>query len=132
MYPYNSQQYPMPTSVNINPYSGANGFQTAVPMPSQQPVVTQRPIIFGHPVNRVEDITANDVPMDGTSGYFPLFDESAIYKKSWNSNGTISTIKYVPVEMAPDANSSSEIEELKGWLEEQFKALRPRRKEAVG
>lgn len=131
MYPQfcNSQQYPMLQPGGIN-FAGTQGFQTAIPTPSQQPVF-QRPIIFGHHVNKVEDITANEVPMDGTSGYFPLFDESAIFKKFWNSDGTISTIKYVPVESEPEVNSPTEIEELKSWLESKFNDLQSR-KEVVG
>ena len=35
--------------------------------------------------------------MDGSVSLFPLGDYSAIIAKQWNANGTISTIKYVPV-----------------------------------
>lgn len=51
--------------------------------------------IVGRVVPNQNDIKANEVPMDGTPGVFPQNDGSCIYVKQWNSNGTISTYKYV-------------------------------------
>ena len=81
---YQNLQYPYsPTAVNLTtPYSGQNGFQTAVPMPSAQ--ITNPNVIFGKRVGRASDITPNDVPMDGTIGYFPT-NENTIISKKWNS-----------------------------------------------
>lgn len=95
MYP-NYMQFPnSPTAVDLNPYGRQNGIQTAVPMPSQQ-FNPQRfmPIMYGKFVDREEDITPNDVPMDGNIGYFPINDGSAIITKKWNSDGTIKTVVY--------------------------------------
>lgn len=122
MYPnYYPTQYLPQTAVNLNPYSGANGFQTAVPMQQMQAPTQQRFKI----VNRLEDITPNDVPMDGTSGIFPLSDSSAIYVKSWNTDGTIKTIKYVPeiIESEPEEKPQMTLAELKDWLDFKFEAL---------
>ena len=44
----------------------------------------------------VENITANDVPMDGTVAFFPKQDLSEIYAKQWAANGTINTVVYKP------------------------------------
>lgn len=121
MYPnYYPTQYPPQTAINLNPYnSGANGFQTAVPLQQMQAPTQQRFKI----VNRLEDIMPNDVPMDGTKGIFPLSDDSAIYVKSWNTDGTIKTIKYLPEEIEPDIRQKSEIDALKEWLNMKFDSL---------
>lgn len=50
----------------------------------------------GKVVQAVEQITANDVPMDGSVAVFPKQDMSEIYTKSWNADGTIRTIVYKP------------------------------------
>lgn len=109
-------QYPMPTAVNLNPYGGASGFQTAMPLPKP----TQQRFKI---VNRLEDITINDIPMDGTPGIFPISDGSAIYVKSWKSDGTINTIEYLPKNIEPEIKPKSEIDELKEWLDFKFEAL---------
>lgn len=122
MYPNYPTQYPVQTGVgNFNPYIGANGFQAAVPLPQMQVPTQQRFKI----VNRLEDITPNDVPMDGTSGIFPLSDNSAIYVKSWNTDGTIKTIKYIPeiIESEPQEKPQMTLVELKDWLDFKFESL---------
>lgn len=53
--------------------------------------------INGRIVQSVDNITANDVPMDGSVAFFPRQDMSEIYLKSWNADGTIKTIVYKPV-----------------------------------
>lgn len=58
----------------------------------------QMPVgINGKVVPAVENITANDVPMDGSVAFFPKQDMSEIYAKSWNADGTIRTIVFKPV-----------------------------------
>lgn len=78
-----------------NPYMGS--FPTAPMMPQAQAPSYQKPVISGRIVDRIEDVTPNDVPMDGTSSIFPLKDDSAIFVKRWSSDGTINTVKYIPV-----------------------------------
>lgn len=112
MLPNYTQQSPF-----IQPFSGLNGFQAA---PVQQPQF-QQSVIYGRFVNSLGDITAQDVPMDGTAGYFPTSDGSIIYRKKWNPDGTISTIKYVQAaEEKPVENKSLTIEELKAYMDERF------------
>lgn len=66
-----------------------------------QQVQPQMPVqnlgINGKVVPAVENITANDVPMDGSVAFFPKQDMSEIYAKSWNADGTIRTIVFKPV-----------------------------------
>lgn len=52
--------------------------------------------INGRYINAIEEVTANEVPMDGTCGFFPVKDGSSIFVKAWDGNGSIKTIKFVP------------------------------------
>lgn len=71
---------------------------------NQQPMPQQVVGINGRVVQAVENINANEVPMDGSIAYFPKQDLSEIYAKSWNADGTIKTIVYKP---CIDANSNN-------------------------
>lgn len=63
---------------------------------NQQPMPQQIAGINGRIVQAVENINANEVPMDGSMAFFPKQDLSEIYVKGWNANGTINTIVYKP------------------------------------
>ena len=69
--------------------------------------------INGKIVPSVENITANDVPMDGSVAFFPKQDMSEIYAKSWNADGTIRTIVFKPVLNDMTNNLSHEPEKMK-------------------
>ena len=69
----------------------------------QQPEPTQG--ISGRVVQAVENINANEVPMDGSMAFFPKQDMSEIYVKGWNADGTINTIVYKPY-TAPKDNQA--------------------------
>jgi hypothetical protein len=56
-------------------------------------------------VQAVENINANEVPMDGSMAFFPKQDMSEIYVKGWNADGTINTIVYKPY-TAPKDNQT--------------------------
>lgn len=71
---------------------------------NQQPVPQQIAGINGRIVQAVENINANEVPMDGSMAFFPKQDLSEIYVKGWNANGTINTIVYKPY---ADVNSNN-------------------------
>lgn len=53
--------------------------------------------INGKMIAELNQITANDVPMDGSVAFFPKQDLSEVYAKSWNADGTIRTVTYKPV-----------------------------------
>lgn len=55
----------------------------------------QVPPLQGRTVQSVEEITPNEVPMDSSVSFFPLADGSAIIAKTWASDGTIKTFRYV-------------------------------------
>ena len=81
-YQQNLQQPLVPTSM-----SGAN----------QQAMPQQIAGINGRIVQAVENINANEVPMDGSVAFFPKQDLTEIYAKSWNADVTIRTLTFKPV-----------------------------------
>ena len=67
-------------------YSGFNNFQRpAIP-----------PTIPGRLVVNADEITPQEVPMDGSVSLFPQNDYSCIYAKTWTKEGTIATMKFIP------------------------------------
>lgn len=72
------------------------GYQQ-VPYGYPQQAQTPTPsYLFGKIVNDPDKIAPNEVPMNGSPGFFPMPDYSAIYVKAWQSNGSIGTIKFIP------------------------------------
>lgn len=79
----------------------------------------------GRIVQVVENINANEVPMDGSMAFFPKQDLSEIYVKGWNADGTIKTIVYKPQidnKSVQAVNTSLDTEKLKIDLSEQVTA----------
>lgn len=70
-------------------------------MPQRQFFPQQPPSLIGKMVSAQTDIMPGDVPMNGNPCFFPMQDGSAIFAKVWNSDGTISTMKFVPEAPAP-------------------------------
>lgn len=78
---------------------------TQMSLANQQAMPQQIAGINGRIVQAVENINANEVPMDGSMAFFPKQDLSEIYVKGWNANGTINTIVYKPY-TAPKDNQT--------------------------
>ena len=76
----------------------------------QQPVQSapqmQTVGLNGKFIQVVENITANDVPMSGEIALFPKQDMTEIYAKAWQSDGTIKTVVYKPVEPVLDSQTN--------------------------
>lgn len=70
--------------------------QMYVPRYQQQETLQQNVGINGRVIQTVENINANEVPMDGSMAFFPKQDLTEIYVKGWNADGTIKTIVYKP------------------------------------
>lgn len=88
---YGAYQYnPM---ANIQRFQPQEQIQPQV----QQPMPQQIAGINGRIVQTVENINANEVPMDGSMAFFPKQDMSEIYVKGWNADGTIRTLTFKPV-----------------------------------
>lgn len=68
--------------------------------PTQQPVQMTQSFISGRMVQNIAEVVPQEVPMNGSIAVFPLQDLSAVFAKAWNQNGTITTVKYVPEQLA--------------------------------
>lgn len=75
--------------------------------------------IAGRMVEKVEDITVNEIPNNGSVGYFPKADGSAIFAKTWTNDGKIITMEYVPKPL----EEPKEAEEPKATLADVMAAL---------
>lgn len=89
------------TGNQYNSYISPQPYQ-AVPYQPQYPIIPQSqlsssPAIRGRIISREEEITPNEVAMDGQVSLFPLSDYSCIVAKIWDSNGQIQTFKFVPL-----------------------------------
>ena len=102
-----AQQNRMPEQQNFNQNIGIQ----AVPYQQNQGIA-------GKMIADLNQITANDVPMDGSVAFFPKQDLSEVYAKSWNADGTIRTVTYKPV-LDGEPKTSAEPEKLKCDLSEE-------------
>lgn len=75
--------------------------------------------INGKIITEMSQITANDVPMDGSVAFFPKQDLSEVYAKSWNADGTIRTVTYKPVLDNEPKNVPTDTEKLKCELSDE-------------
>lgn len=97
-----------------------------MPLTNQQAMPQQPAGINGRIVQAVENINANEVPMDGSMAFFPKQDMSEIYVKGWNANGTINTIVYKPYTDPKDnqtVNSMANAENAKFTLSDESTQL---------
>ena len=99
---------------------------TQMSLANQQAMPQQIAGIHGRIVQAVENINANEVPMDGSMAFFPKQDLSEIYVKGWNANGTINTIVYKPYTAPKDSqtvNSMANTENTKFTLSDESTEL---------
>ena len=94
--PYIQSQNPYMDRMNFLQNYQQNLQQQPMQM-NQQPMPQQIAGINGRIVQAVENINANEVPMDGSVAFFPKQDLTEIYAKSWNADGTIRTLTFKPV-----------------------------------
>lgn len=94
--PYQAPMMNNPYIQSQNPYMDRMNFLQNYQQSLQQPMqMNQRSMpqqiagINGRIVQAVENINANEVPMDGSMAFFPKQDMSEIYVKGWNADGTI-------------------------------------------
>ncbi len=108
-YPSYQMTYQQP---NYNQYSNQQqNYQMQVPQG-----------INGRIVNSIEEISANDVPMNTPFSIFPKNDMSEVYIKSWNNNGTISTRKYI-CEADETNTQKTSFDDVKNYIDERFDKL---------
>lgn len=96
--PIMNNYLPQYGAYQYNPMANVQRFQSQeqIQPQIQQSMPQQIAGINGRIVQAVENINANEVPMDGSMAFFPKQDLSEIYVKGWNANGTINTIVYKP------------------------------------
>ena len=97
-------------------YSGFNNFQRPT-MPA---------IIPGRLVANADEITPQEVPMDGSVSLFPQNDYSCIYAKTWTKEGTIATLKFVPEQPQNTEQQKSPLEMRLDSIDQQLEALNKR------
>lgn len=126
--PIMSNYMPQYGAYQYNPMANIQRFQQSDQI--QQPQIQQampQPIgINGRVVQAVENINANEVPMDGSMAFFPKQDMSEIYVKGWNADGTINTIVYKPYTAPKDSqavNSMANTENAKFTLSDESTEL---------
>lgn len=97
-----------------------------------QPVNGYQPRgISGKAVSVLAEVTVNDVPSDGSRGYFPAHDGSCIWAKQWRSDGTIETTRYVPEAVPEPEPEPDRLDEIMARLDAIEAALKPRKRKAV-
>lgn len=104
-YPYNNPyNYRYAPVYPNSPYN-------VTPLPYIQPEPVQQtvqPTLRGGMVQSTNQITADNVPMDGSVAFFPLQDLSEIYAKKWNADGTIQTIVFKPATTPSESHDDSD------------------------
>lgn len=107
---YNPQiGYTQPFSYNpmISAQQRMQSYDQQFPQFSQPQQAVQNIGINGRVVQELENINANEVPMDGSMAFFPKQDLSEIYVKGWNADGTIRTTVFKPVSNNNGINTSN-------------------------
>lgn len=94
-------------------YAGFNNFQRPS-IPSMLP---------GRQVTNADEITPQEVPMDGSVSLFPQQDYSCIYAKTWTKEGTIATMKFVPEQPQATTEQKSPLEERLDRIDQKLEAL---------
>lgn len=124
------QNNPFYGSTGFTPMSGTsyapqNGNYVAQSQTYQNPYV-QQPNRFqsipGRLVNNLDEITPQEVPMDGSVSLFPQADYSAIYAKTWTKDGTIATVKFIPEQPQMEPQKSP-LEERLDRIDQRFDKL---------
>ena len=122
--PYQPQMMTYTPGYNAYPYNPMQRFQEQQ-LPQQQNLQIQAGI-NGRMVAAVEQIAANDVPMDGSVAFFPKQDLTEIYAKQWGADGSIKTVVYKPYTEPKDnqtVNSMIDVENAKFTLSDESTQL---------
>ena len=109
----NQGQDMYPNNGYRNAWSNQNGFITR---PNYQ-------VLSGRVINNADEITPQEVPMDGSVSLFPQQDYSCIYAKTWTKEGTIATLKFVPEQPQAATEQKSPLEERLDRIDQRLEAL---------
>ncbi len=75
-----------------------NAQQMQQPMQNTQPIQQQVQTLQGKLVDNIEVVRALDIPLDGSTSYYPLTNGSAIVTKQLQQDGTSKIVVYRAVE----------------------------------
>ena len=97
----------MYNNYGYNPYYPQQQRLTGVEQPTQQPMMTtyQPPIqmakssgLLGEIVDSIDVVKSLKIPLDGSTSYFPLADNSMIVTKQLQNDGTSKMVIYKPTQ----------------------------------
>ena len=108
--PYMSMQNPYMDRMNFLQNYQQNLQQ---PLPPTQMSGANQMSAIGKIVDSIDVVKATDIPMDGSSYYFPKADGTEVYCKQWLQNGTTRILTFKPVSEDNPINLSSDTEKLK-------------------
>ncbi len=114
-----------------NPWD-QQGWRNLTPSPQQVSPIR------GKVVNSLNDITPQDVPMDGSPSFFPNADYTCVYMKVWDGNGTIKTFRFIPeleASSTPDPKAlpmNGVINDLASSLNQRLDAFEKRMNDILG
>ena len=83
-------------------------------------------MLGGKVVDSVEVVKATDIPMDGSSYYFPNADGSEVYSKRWLPNGKTEIVVYTkqnPITESKEVKETNELMEKLNGFDERFDKL---------
>lgn len=95
-----------------NPYYNQQRFQQPMMMP-QQP----QNYLYGKVVDNIDVVRATDIPLDGSTSYFPLSDGSGIVTKQLQNDGTSKMVVFRPSDAKTDAPGYVTLEDVKKAVE---------------
>ena len=120
------QQIPVQGSMQYDPnmyyQNRMNFLQNQLPQNNQQ----NFNMLGGKVVDSVEVVKATDIPMDGSSYYFPNADGSEVYSKRWLPNGKTEIVVYTkqnPITESKEVKETNELMEKLNGFDERFDKL---------
>ena len=120
---YNPYLQPNPYTPVYDPRTAQQN-TTPIQQTQYNPGLQQRPnMIYGRSVISADEITPQEVPMDGSVSLFPQQDYSCIYAKTWTKEGTIATLKFVPEQPQAATEQKSPLEERLDRIDQRLEAL---------
>lgn len=98
--------------VNFNPNPGPMYMPQTPPnpasMPAPQPQSQAPSGIPGRFVEDIGEVKPGEIPMDGTTVFFPTKDYKKVYAKVWGQDGKLYTFCFIPEEPILEAKESEE------------------------
>ena len=122
MYMFNYNPYYQPQMNRYQPME----YQQYQPSYPQNPQTYQQASLGlqGKLVDSIEVVRAIDIPLDGSTSFFPLADGSAIVTKQLQKDGTSKTIIYKPSITSEDALQSNLNSSETNYIKEELKSIK--------